>query len=178
MPGRHGQYPPELRERAVRLVAECLAIFSASPDGTESGQPPRLGAAVLTNMRVPPERLAPGDMCSEADVVSLDDPSGQHDAAATPTAGGRRRGRKPRATGRADLPESEKRKVWVRAGGVCVLRNRYLLDGSLTALPVSLGELAHVRRYRISPSAPRVLVPGAGLTLPRVRWPPWARMLP
>jgi transposase-like protein len=23
MPGRHGQYPPELRERAVRLVAEC-----------------------------------------------------------------------------------------------------------------------------------------------------------
>ena len=25
MPGRHGQYPPELRERAVRLVAECRA---------------------------------------------------------------------------------------------------------------------------------------------------------
>jgi transposase len=25
MAGRHGQYPPELRERAVRLVAECRA---------------------------------------------------------------------------------------------------------------------------------------------------------
>ncbi len=25
MAGRRGQYPPELRERAVRLVAECRA---------------------------------------------------------------------------------------------------------------------------------------------------------
>jgi transposase len=25
MPGRRGQYPPELRDRAVRLVAECRA---------------------------------------------------------------------------------------------------------------------------------------------------------
>jgi transposase len=30
MAGRHGQYPPELRERAVRLVAECRPVLRAA----------------------------------------------------------------------------------------------------------------------------------------------------
>lgn len=87
--------------------------------------------------------------------MTSDDCSGEHDVAAPPAAAGRRRGRKPPATGRADLPESEKRKVWVRAGGVCVLCKRYLLDGALTALPVSLGELAHIVGQQPSKRSPR-----------------------
>ncbi len=87
--------------------------------------------------------------------MTFDDRSGEHDAAVPPAAGSRRRGRKPPATGRADLPESEKRKVWVRAGGVCVLCKRYLLDGALTALPVSLGQLAHIVGQQPSKRSPR-----------------------
>src|SRR4051812_42029554 len=36
MPGRHGQYPPELRERAVRLVAECRADHASEWDAMRS----------------------------------------------------------------------------------------------------------------------------------------------
>jgi len=36
MPGRHGQYPPELRERAVRLVAECRADHDSEWDAMRS----------------------------------------------------------------------------------------------------------------------------------------------
>jgi hypothetical protein len=50
--------------------------------------------------------------------------------------------RKP--AGRVKLKPAEKLKVWVRAGGTCVLCKRYLLDGVLTGLEVSLGELAHI----------------------------------
>src|SRR3954447_6692922 len=36
MAGRHGQYPPELRERAVRLVAECRADHASEWDAMRS----------------------------------------------------------------------------------------------------------------------------------------------
>jgi transposase len=36
MAGRHGQYPPELRERAVRLVAECRAGHDSEWDAMRS----------------------------------------------------------------------------------------------------------------------------------------------
>ena len=36
MPGRHGQYPPELRERAIRLVAECRADHDSEWDAMRS----------------------------------------------------------------------------------------------------------------------------------------------
>ena len=36
MAGRHGQYPPELRERAVRLVAECRADHDSEWDAMRS----------------------------------------------------------------------------------------------------------------------------------------------
>ena len=36
MPGRHGQYPPELRERAVRLVAACRADLGSEWEAMRS----------------------------------------------------------------------------------------------------------------------------------------------
>jgi transposase len=36
MPGRHGQYPPELRERAVRLVAECRPDYASEWEAMRS----------------------------------------------------------------------------------------------------------------------------------------------
>ena len=36
MPGRHGQYPPELWERAVRLVAECRPDHDSEWDAMRS----------------------------------------------------------------------------------------------------------------------------------------------
>lgn len=41
------------------------------------------------------------------------------------------------------LTETARRLVWVRAGGRCTLCKAYLLEGELSAEPVSLGELAH-----------------------------------
>lgn len=75
---------------------------------------------------------------------------------ATPPKNAPRR-RKP--AGKAKLKEIEKRKAWVRAGGVCVLCKRYLLDGELTGLEVSLGELAHIVGQQNSAKSPRGLHP-------------------
>ena len=60
---------------------------------------------------------------------------------------------------RADLPEAERRKVWVRAGGRCTLCKRYLLEGSLTWQEVSLGEGAHIVGQKKSADSPRGLHP-------------------
>ena len=57
--------------------------------------------------------------------------------------------------GRAKLKPGEKIKVWVRAGGACVLCNRYLLDGALTGLELSLGELAHIVGQQDNALSPR-----------------------
>ncbi len=46
MPGRHGQYPPELRERAVRLVAECCADLGSEWEAMRS---PRATTAADAN---------------------------------------------------------------------------------------------------------------------------------
>jgi hypothetical protein len=64
-----------------------------------------------------------------------------------------------RAGGRTKLKDAEKLKVWVRAGGTCVLCKRYLLDGALTGLEVSLGELAHIVGQQYSHRSPRGLNP-------------------
>ncbi len=61
------------------------------------------------------------------------------------------------STGRTKLKEAEKIKVWVRAGGTCVLCKRYLLEGSLTGLEVSLGELAHIIGQQNNVRSPRGL---------------------
>lgn len=71
--------------------------------------------------------------------------------APTPT----RLAKKKSATRRTKLPDRERLLVWVRAGGTCVLCKRYLLDGSLTGLPVSLGELAHIVGQQDSDRSPR-----------------------
>lgn len=44
---------------------------------------------------------------------------------------------------RPRVPESEKLKTWVRAGGRCVFCNEYLLESDLTLRAVPLGEVAH-----------------------------------
>lgn len=62
----------------------------------------------------------------------------------TAPAGKRGRPAKRKPAGRAKLKPTESRKVWVRAGGTCVLCGRYLLEGALTGAEVSLGELAHI----------------------------------
>jgi len=60
---------------------------------------------------------------------------------------------------RADLPELERRKVWVRAGGRCTLCKRYLLEGDLTWQEVPLGEGAHIVGQKRSARSPRGLDP-------------------
>ncbi|MCW2620434.1 MAG: hypothetical protein JWL64_36 [Frankiales bacterium] len=87
---------------------------------------------------------------SGARVVTGDDRS--------PAAGrGRQNARK--LAGRAKLKTAEKLKVWVRAGGTCVLCGRYLLEGALTGAEVSLGELAHIVGQQASERSARGLHP-------------------
>lgn len=84
----------------------------------------------------------------------------ESDGAATPPEGSpRRRGGRRKPVGKAKLPEIEKRRAWVRAGGMCVLCSRDLLDGQLTGLEVSLGELAHIVGQQNSANSPRGLHP-------------------
>ena len=73
----------------------------------------------------------------------------------TPSASPQRRTTKKSAVGRTKLSDRERLLVWVRAGGTCVLCKRYLLEGSLTGLPVSLGELAHIVGQQDSDRSPR-----------------------
>ena len=60
---------------------------------------------------------------------------------------------------RPDLSGVERRKVWVRAGGRCVLCKRYLLEGDLTWQEVPLGEGAHIVGQKKSARSPRGLDP-------------------
>lgn len=53
------------------------------------------------------------------------------------------------------LSEPDRRKVWVLAGGRCTLCKAYLMEGNLTHLEVSLGELAHVVGQQETPGSPR-----------------------
>jgi hypothetical protein len=58
---------------------------------------------------------------------------------------------------KAKLSPADQIKVWTRAGGVCVLCKSYLLEGRLTGLGVSLGELAHVVGQQHTAGSPRGL---------------------
>ncbi len=54
--------------------------------------------------------------------------------------------------------ESERRKLWVRAGGRCTLCKRYLLEGGLTFKEVPVGEGAHIVGQQRTPGSPRGMV--------------------
>src|SRR4030088_3069674 len=56
---------------------------------------------------------------------------------------------------RRTIPQTERMKVWVRSGGRCAICGRYLMEGSLTAKPFSLGELAHIVGQQSTPGSPR-----------------------
>jgi hypothetical protein len=53
------------------------------------------------------------------------------------------------------LTETDRRMLWVRAGGRCTLCKRYLLEGDLTAQDVPLGEGAHIVGRIDSDKSPR-----------------------
>jgi hypothetical protein len=63
--------------------------------------------------------------------------------------------REARRVSKAKLKPAEQVKVWVRAGGRCVLCHDYLLEGRLTGLGVALGELAHIVGQKSTPGSPR-----------------------
>ncbi len=53
MPGRHGQYPPGLQERAVRLVAECRPDHASEWEAMRSvGQKLGIGTTETVRKRV------------------------------------------------------------------------------------------------------------------------------
>lgn len=54
-----------------------------------------------------------------------------------------------------DIPEVERLKLWVRAGGRCELCNAYLLEDELTMLAVNLGQMAHNVGRKQSTASPR-----------------------
>ncbi len=58
---------------------------------------------------------------------------------------------------RRSLSPDTRLKVWVRAGGRCVICNRYLLDGQLTGREATFGELAHIVGQTSSVGSPRGL---------------------
>jgi hypothetical protein len=53
------------------------------------------------------------------------------------------------------MAESERLKLWVRAGGRCTLCKRYLLESGLTGIAVPLGEGAHIVGRVDSTKSPR-----------------------
>ena len=62
-----------------------------------------------------------------------------------------------RRVSKSKLSQRDQIMVWVRAGGVCVLCHDYLLEGPLTGLGVSLGELAHIVGQQHTAGSPRGL---------------------
>ncbi len=56
---------------------------------------------------------------------------------------------------RKKVKAEEKLKVWVRSGGRCIICNRYLLEGQLSAREVTFGELAHIVGYSTAEGSPR-----------------------
>lgn len=62
-----------------------------------------------------------------------------------------------RKVSKARLSQTAQIRVWARAGGVCVLCKAYLLEGALSGLGVSLGELAHIVGQQHTAGSPRGL---------------------
>lgn len=60
---------------------------------------------------------------------------------------------------RKSIPEVERLKVWVRAGGRCELCGTYLLEGKLTYQDFTLGELAHIVGQEATHKSPRGMDP-------------------
>lgn len=58
---------------------------------------------------------------------------------------------------RRKIPDEERFKVWVRAGGRCVICNRYLLEGELGFKELTFGQLAHIVGQQESENSPRGL---------------------
>ncbi|WP_167377696.1 nucleotide-binding domain-containing protein [Streptomyces malaysiense] len=56
---------------------------------------------------------------------------------------------------RKALPQPVRFEVWVRSGGRCAIRNRYLLDGALADKTIRLGELAHIVGQQNTAGSPR-----------------------
>lgn len=57
------------------------------------------------------------------------------------------------------LPDRERLKLWVRAGGICAICKLYLLESGLTGREVTRGELAHVVGQKNAAKSPRGLNP-------------------
>jgi SMODS-associated and fused to various effectors sensor domain len=55
------------------------------------------------------------------------------------------------------VKETERRMLWVKAGGRCTLCKRYLLEGPLTYIEVPLGEGAHIVGEKATDGSPRGL---------------------
>lgn len=55
------------------------------------------------------------------------------------------------------IPERERLKLWVRAGGRCELCNRYLLEGEMSARELTFGQAAHIVGQQASEGSPRGL---------------------
>lgn len=58
---------------------------------------------------------------------------------------------------RRKIPEPERFKLWVRAGGRCEICNRYLLEGQLAHRELTFGEAAHIIGQRANERSPRGL---------------------
>ncbi len=56
---------------------------------------------------------------------------------------------------RKKIPEKERLKLWVRAGGRCQLCNRYLLDGQMAYRELTFGQAAHIVGQQASAGSPR-----------------------
>jgi hypothetical protein len=65
--------------------------------------------------------------------------------------------RSSRRSRRRKIPEPERLKAWVRAGGRCVICNRYLLEGDLSYRELTFGELAHIIGQQNTAGSPRGL---------------------
>lgn len=55
------------------------------------------------------------------------------------------------------MKETERRMLWVKAGGRCTLCKTYLLEGALTCIEVPLGEGAHIVGEKATEGSPRGL---------------------
>lgn len=67
--------------------------------------------------------------------------------------------RDPSLEASTHIPEAEKIKLWVRAGGRCAFCNRYLLQDEITVQPLNLAELAHNVGRKATEKSPRGLNP-------------------
>lgn len=59
--------------------------------------------------------------------------------------------------GRRKIPEAERFKLWVCAGGRCEICNRYLLEGQLAHRELTFGEAAHIVGQQVTKRSPRGL---------------------